>query len=80
MKIEIDNEGFLCLERGGVLKEQYCPHCHGVMDQCGDWCPLFSEPFKNGYQDQIVIHLCNGKSITQKWEDYTDRRTHNAVL
>ena len=43
MKIKIDNEGYLWIERKGKMKDQFCPY-DSDMSHCGDWCPLFLEP------------------------------------
>lgn len=63
MKIKIDGEGGLWLERCGVMKAQICPFHSPVLGakmyryNCGDWCPKFFE----GHIDNIalVILQCN---------------------
>lgn len=49
MKIKIDEDGYLSIERGlknPKFKTQYCPYyaIDNNGSQCGDWCPLFGEP------------------------------------
>ncbi len=43
MKIKIDKNGALHIERAGVMNVQYCLHSPHV-SRCGDWCPAFGEP------------------------------------
>ena len=61
MKIKIDADGILWIERAGVLKEQFCPFDPGDGDDkcvmCGDWCPLFGEPFDGG------LTICQGRTL-----------------
>lgn len=79
MKIEIDEEGHLLLERGGEMKSQFCPYQPRSLVQCGDWCPLFGEPdiFFNGSNDYFELTICHKKLKCRK--DFTDRRPHNAM-
>ncbi len=43
MKIKINKDGSLEIERAGRGRKQYCPFVLEAVD-CGDWCPLFGEP------------------------------------
>ena len=43
MKIKIDNNGWLWIERAGKFKAQGCSHGNEWVP-CGDWCPKFGEP------------------------------------
>ena len=47
MKIRIDRDGWLEIERAGFMKLQECPYDVETEDcgraRCGDWCPLFGE-------------------------------------
>jgi hypothetical protein len=48
MKGMIDKNGFLHIERAGVMNKQSCPFTQVTSYerqsfQCGDWCPLFGE-------------------------------------
>jgi len=76
MKIKITNDGFLLLERKGLFKSQFC--CFGV-DQnsfCGDWCPLFGEPFPSNiidWNNLDSLSLCN-KILTGEIIDERDER------
>ena len=47
MKIKIDEDGLLSLERAGKMKQQRCPYKanYNILEiSCGDWCPHFKEP------------------------------------
>ena len=54
MKLKIDKDGNLHIERAGRWKKQTCPHA-GL---CGDHCPLFGEP------DQDGIEICGPTNLT----------------
>lgn len=49
MRITRNEDGYLFIERGGRMIEQFCPFAPlddaGYQMACGDWCPLFCEPF-----------------------------------
>lgn len=67
MKILIDQDGELWLERKGAMKVQECPYKHGTRGElCGDQCPLFGEPFDGG------IVICGGRTLRG---DIIDERT-----
>jgi hypothetical protein len=54
VKIKIDKDGALWIERAGKWKDQSCPH---RFYSCGDHCPLFSEPMREeGY---AAIDICD---------------------
>ena len=57
MKIRIDNNGWLSVERAGKFKDQKCPHDQDNLVHCGDWCPLFGEPH-NWETGSQAINLC----------------------
>ena len=59
MKIKIDKEGFLWIERKGRMKNQVCPY-DSDRSHCGDWCPLFVEPSFHKADDKanIEVALC----------------------
>lgn len=87
MNATIDKDGFLHIERAGVMKEQVCPLYHhrgqyafddGSVSlrnrQCGDWCPLFGEPTIQDYGDNnkvIAINLCE---MGWEFDTLTDER------
>lgn len=58
MKIRINKNGFLNLERNGVFKPQLCPKQAMPSSEsdvfCGDWCPLFGEPIADS-----ELRLCD---------------------
>ena len=84
MKIKIDKNGDLALERHGQFKLQCCPYQEGVY--CGDWCPLFQEPKYSGtrkpeYSNITVegtyyLKICRADIYTDK-PDFIDERNQN---
>lgn len=72
MKIEIDKNGNLLVARAGQMKGQYCPFYRE--STCGDWCPLFSEPFYTDENRIVHIGLCHRTKISCKTADFTDER------
>lgn len=70
MKIKIDKDGNLQIERAGKLKAQYCPHYEG--SPCGDWCPKFREPHYG--QGDLRIELCGGNIWRVNPDNFTDER------
>ena len=75
MKIKINREGLLWIERKGVMKEQICPYCSSAMvrAKCGDWCPLFEEPFLDKGNKCMVLTICQNHFITPP-ADFVDER------
>ena len=55
----IDECGYLCMTRCGVLSDQRCAH---VDRRCGDWCAQFGEPDIDEYPS-INDHDTYGGSI-----------------
>ena len=66
MNGKIDKDGFLHIERAGVIKLQTCPFTDAMTAiknpydptdtislPCGDWCPLFGEPSKSDVDDTM---------------------------
>lgn len=78
MKIKIDKLGYLNIERAGKMAAQDCPATHA---RCGDWCPLFGEPYRwggeNGPDTVMRIELCGGKTLICAPADFTDERGKN---
>ena len=82
MKIRIDKDGLLQLERAGKMASQSCPHQQGTIKHaiaCGDWCPLFTEPQKyrdDAFDDKpMTVSLVLCKNIWEvAIEDFTDER------
>ena len=72
MKLKIDENGYLYIERAGKMREQVCPY--GCGRGCGDWCPHFKIRVSNSpvcispegerasivNVDQIKIKICGG--------------------
>lgn len=83
MKGKIDINGWLRIERGGKEKLQECPYTQKTFqvnnltmrEPCGDWCPLFGEPFKSF--GKTTIELCR---ITLQFDDFTDEREGGEVV
>ena len=79
MKAKIDQYGNLWIERGGVMKKQWCPYSvanhNGDIEltECGDWCPLFQEPGYNG--GVVTIVLCNSVFDAGKPDEFVDERS-----
>ena len=82
MKGRIDICGNLYIERA-VMKAQFCPVQR--LYKCGDWCPLFGEPYPhteranptNGLDRRMVetghtaLSLCHKTLI---FDEFTDER------
>lgn len=64
MKIKINNNGFLEIERAGIMKQQFCVNAPVSDCRCGDWCPMFGEPElaaevkKTGKKVLYILTLC----------------------
>ncbi len=66
MKIKIDKNGYLWLERAGKMKAVKCPEDHYTEKEpyssvsihkhwsCGDWCSLFREEISTIYEVGMV--------------------------
>ena len=84
MKIKIDKEGNLLVERAGTMKNVYCPYVVSGHYCCDD-CALFGEPVDGinsewredyGYVapcDVVYITLCERTHECPK-EDFVDER------
>ena len=69
IKVRIDDNGTLELNRAGKLKFQEWPNTEGVY--CGDWCPLFEEPIIEG--TSVYMRLCH-RFITCDAAEFEDLR------
>jgi hypothetical protein len=82
MKILIDDDGGLHLERAGLMMLQFCPFYSG--ERCGHWCPLFRigseiEPLRDDPESTVMVQLgCVQNSgvgnLYCKRKDYQDLR------
>jgi hypothetical protein len=49
------------------LKDQVCPFDQGTGVNCGDWCPLFGEPFRlpdmPGVWETATLRICDGRQL-----------------
>jgi hypothetical protein len=74
MKIQIDKDGLLCIERVGQMKAQQCPGMPQEIVYCGDWCPLFGEPDWDNqglHRGVDYLTICEGRVLGG---DITDKR------
>lgn len=87
MKGKIDKYGHLYIIRVRAEIAQFCPlhdnDLDGRLHVCGDWCPLFGEPYTervdptNGLDrrmeatGQTVLMLCHSALI---FDEFTDER------
>ena len=63
MRIKIDKDGYLEIERAGEMMAQECPFSDGNRD-CGDHCPLFGEPdMEEGGSFVGSINLCHNRYL-----------------
>ena len=64
MKIKIDKDGQLAIERAGKFKGQGCPHDNDGA-KCGDWCPKFEEPIL-GVDPEVndFMVICEDKALS----------------
>jgi len=73
IKIKIDRKGCLWVRRGNELKMQFCPFQSLEEDvYCGDWCPLFGEPF---ILFDATLKICQDKELRCQIEEFIDERT-----
>ena len=72
MRGKINEDGFLEIQRAGVMGLQVCPVHFPKGDEhfCGEWCPLFREPVT--VPGGTTVRLCNGG----EWffTEFTDER------
>lgn len=88
MKIIIDAEGMLLLQRGKSFRPVRCPVTttappstwttdKGTLvlstSRCGDWCALFSEP-RLDLGTVVDISLCQGKMLYCPKDEFRDDR------
>jgi hypothetical protein len=76
MKIRLDKNGHLWLERAGKMKQVECPYSYNhYMDDfralCGDWCAKFRENSNHPIYKNIEVCGTNTPYII---EDFTDER------
>jgi len=71
MKARISN-GILYLERQGQFQIQRCPFsAHTPQQPCGQWCPLFGEPYMVNYAAGIqgwTLTLCRASLRIEAFE------------
>ena len=80
MKIRINKKGWLEIERAGKFKQQLCPHGSSDEERCGDWCPLFGEPFFetiSKLEDKKIVSLSLCKTIIYcDTDEFRDERNN----
>ena len=69
MKGKIDKQGYLWIERRGIMTLQYCPFKTRNKPYT-HFCPLFRE--SASIQSTTVIAICNG--IYHAFDTFTDER------
>lgn len=74
MKGKIDATGWLYIERAGRMKVQVCPYKSNryYSKPCGDWCPLFQDPYSYTRQDHIkgiLLEICQASIFFEEFED-----------
>jgi hypothetical protein len=67
MKVRVDKEGILHLQRTDKLRKVYCPHDGNF---CSDACALFDVDFK---YPNVIISLCTKEYVIEN-EEFTDER------
>lgn len=72
MKIKINQQGYLEIERSIVSRKQWCPYSSGNI-QCGDHCPLFHEPVGTKGEGYISLELCQ-TMYTIPFAEFSDER------
>lgn len=81
MKIKIDKNGLLSIERRGKFKSQYCPYSspdsHGELINCGDHCPQFSEPDPR-IEGETTLYICDNKAIF--FDEFIDERRQSWII
>lgn len=71
MKGKISVYGFLEIERVGDMKRQFCPMGRGEYS-CGDWCPMFEEPYVSKIHGNTVVSICANRQLC--FSDFEDER------
>ena len=71
MKIKIDGNGDLWLERAAKMKIQR--YYMDAITVCGDWCPCLSEPENDEASHEILMRGCNFVHYANT-ADFTDER------
>ena len=77
MKIGLDANGYLYVERNGSIQEKICPY-HALGRGCGLWCPHFDREVSLKERDDLgllhrecppnYIGLCHGTVIVERLE------------
>ena len=70
MKGKIDNQGYLVIERAGVMRWQYCPFQKGIF--CSDTCPHFQEPILDKEGNTHLFLGCGDTTLV--FSEFTDER------
>lgn len=84
MNGKIDGNGWLRIHRGNRIELQQCPFSAidfeindiTIRQPCGDWCPLFGEPFEGDEHDKKhginqCLTLCH---TLLEFNEFTDER------
>ena len=85
MKGKIWIDGHLMILRGREMSPQNCPYAQAIGTTCGDWCPLFGEPYphterRNHFNALDLSTELTGKTAlslchkTLIFDEFTDER------
>ena len=79
MKISIDSNGCLWLERAGKIQPQFCPFYvrrpeEHTVSMCGDWCPHFGVPDEDAFSISLKLSCGAGRLLFTDDKDFTDER------
>jgi hypothetical protein len=73
---KINKTGHLSVARKGTWKKLCCPFTVSSRSEatqgvyCGDWCPFFGDPYKQG--SVTLLEICHGESFW--FEHFEDER------
>lgn len=76
MKGYIDEWGRLFIKRPGVKKEDTipCQCAHDRSRPCSHMCVSFGEPEYNFLENQVMINICDGKTLVFDEYEFEDKR------
>jgi hypothetical protein len=77
MKIRINKYGLLSILRGKERNfiKQSCPYDNSDnRGNCGDWCPLFGDPYQNDLTLKYQMDICKKTFIFSDLKDIIDER------
>lgn len=73
-EFKINPEGHLEIKRAGRFQIQSCPY-KPEFHFCGDWCPLFEEPYDDPLEiNKLILPLCK-YDLNMDASKFLDERT-----